>query len=83
MRDNMKACGKTTKCMEEESSHGLTEENTKASTIWIRNKGGEPSHGQMGGNITVNGEMESNKAKVSIETKMVSLRKGYGKMVKK
>lgn len=55
MIDNMKACGKAIKCMEEESLPGQMVENNRVSTIWTKNKARESSHDQMEGNIMANG----------------------------
>lgn len=69
--------------MEKEYLLGLMVGNMRVITIWIKNKGWEAFHGQMAGNTMVNGRMENNKVRVSIEIKTVSLSQEYGNKAKK
>ena len=67
---NTKECGRIIKCMEEESSLGLTEENIKVNTTVTKSREKEYSLGQTADATTDNGKMESSKDRAFTKTKM-------------
>lgn len=69
MGDNMKAPGKIIKCMEEEFSPGLMEEDMKGNMYMIKNKVLDSLLGLMADHIKATGKMVSKTEKGLIEIK--------------
>jgi hypothetical protein len=83
MEGNTKVYGRTTKCMEKASSHGLMAESMKANIYLIKKKVEESSHGPMDDHIKVSGKMENNKVKAFIDPKTEFSDKVFGRTEKK
>lgn len=81
--ENMKAFGKTTKCMVKVSLHGTMAGDMKANTFSTKNKEEESLHGLTEDLMTVCGKMENNKDKGFTDQKMAYLDRDFGKMGEK
>jgi hypothetical protein len=78
----MKVNGRIIKCMEKESSHGLTAENMKVTTLMTRSKVREYLRGQMEESMTEIGSMASSMEKEFTIPQRVMLKKESGKKEK-
>lgn len=63
MEGPMKAPGKTTTCMDKESTSGVMVVATMENITWTRNMGMECTTGQMEGDMKGNGQMANNMEK--------------------
>lgn len=80
MPDNLKAHGKTIRCMDLENTHGLMVGNMRENMTWIRSTDMVFTFGLMGGNMKEDGLTENNMGKESIFFQMAPLKLEFGKM---